>query len=88
MQDMEAAIVDGNGAEAGHIIVTTIGGKNGQPKQVRSKCYTFPTISTFERCLPFPSNSLLLEIPDDKLYGRAGCWAGVIWNSLPGEAFF
>ena len=32
---MEAAtIVDGNGTETGHIIVTTIGGKNGQPKQV------------------------------------------------------
>lgn len=34
MQEIEAAVVDGNGAETGHIIVTTIGGKNGQPKQV------------------------------------------------------
>lgn len=34
LQEMEATIVDGNGTEAGHIIVTTIGGKNGQPKQV------------------------------------------------------
>lgn len=33
-QDVEAAVVDGNGTETGHIIVTTIGGKNGQPKQV------------------------------------------------------
>jgi len=33
-QEMEAAVVDGNGTETGHIIVTTIGGKNGQPKQV------------------------------------------------------
>ena len=33
-QEIEAAIVDGNGTETGHIIVTTIGGKNGQPKQV------------------------------------------------------
>ena len=33
---MEAAVVDGNGTETGHIIVTTIGGKNGQPKQVGS----------------------------------------------------
>lgn len=32
---MEATVVDGNGTEAGHIIVTTIGGRNGQPKQVR-----------------------------------------------------
>ena len=34
MQEMEATVVDGNGTETGHIIVTTIGGKNGQPKQV------------------------------------------------------
>ena len=34
MQEMDAAVVDGNGTETGHIIVTTIGGKNGQPKQV------------------------------------------------------
>lgn len=33
-QEMEATVVDGNGTETGHIIVTTIGGKNGQPKQV------------------------------------------------------
>lgn len=34
LQEMETAVVDGNGTETGHIIVTTIGGKNGQPKQV------------------------------------------------------
>nr|GMD42293.1 shaggy-related protein kinase alpha [Ipomoea batatas] len=33
-KDMEATVVDGNGTETGHIIVTTIGGRNGQPKQV------------------------------------------------------
>jgi len=38
MQEMEAHVVDGNSTEAGHVIVTTIGGKNGQPKQVRF-CY-------------------------------------------------
>ncbi|XP_020974747.1 shaggy-related protein kinase alpha-like isoform X5 [Arachis ipaensis] len=32
-KEMEATVVDGNGMETGHIIVTTIGGKNGQPKQ-------------------------------------------------------
>lgn len=31
---MEATVVDGNGTETGHIIVTTIGGRNGQSKQV------------------------------------------------------
>ncbi|KNA19600.1 hypothetical protein SOVF_059970 [Spinacia oleracea] len=35
-KEMETAVVDGNGAETGHIIVTTIGGKNGQAKQTVS----------------------------------------------------
>jgi hypothetical protein len=33
-KEVEAAVVDGNGTETGHIISTTIGGRNGQPKQV------------------------------------------------------
>ncbi|KAJ0927553.1 putative protein-serine/threonine kinase CMGC-GSK family [Helianthus annuus] len=33
---MSAPVVDGNEAEAGHIISTTIGGKNGEPKQTLS----------------------------------------------------
>nr|KAJ0227696.1 hypothetical protein LSAT_V11C100043670 [Lactuca sativa] len=33
---MSAQVVDGNGAETGHIISTTIGGKNGEPKQTVS----------------------------------------------------
>ncbi|XVF60277.1 hypothetical protein PTKIN_Ptkin08bG0032200 [Pterospermum kingtungense] len=32
-KEMEATVVDGNGTGTGHIIVTTIGGRNGQPKQ-------------------------------------------------------
>lgn len=41
MQEMEATVtvVDGNGTETGHIIVTTIGGRNGQPKQVKYLLY-------------------------------------------------
>lgn len=35
-KEMEDTVVDGNGTETGHIIVTTIGGKNGQPKQTIS----------------------------------------------------
>ncbi|XP_077210436.1 shaggy-related protein kinase epsilon-like [Tasmannia lanceolata] len=35
-KEMEAMVVDGNGTETGHIIVTTIGGRNGQPKQTIS----------------------------------------------------
>uniref|UniRef100_A0A0D6R471 non-specific serine/threonine protein kinase n=1 Tax=Araucaria cunninghamii TaxID=56994 RepID=A0A0D6R471_ARACU len=36
VKEMEATVVDGNGTETGHIIVTTIGGRNGQPKQTIS----------------------------------------------------
>ncbi|GAB4855676.1 mitochondrial lysine-tRNA synthetase [Ancistrocladus abbreviatus] len=35
-KDMEATVVDGNSTETGHIIVTTIGGRNGQPKETIS----------------------------------------------------
>ncbi|CAL5399266.1 unnamed protein product [Camellia sinensis] len=35
-KEVEATVVDGNGTETGHIIVTTIGGRNGQPKQTIS----------------------------------------------------
>jgi len=31
---MEATFVSGNGTETGQIITTTVGGRNGQPKQV------------------------------------------------------
>jgi hypothetical protein len=33
-QEVEATIINGKGTETGHIIVTTTGGMNGQPKQV------------------------------------------------------
>ena len=33
-QDSEPDIIDGVGAEAGQVIRMTIGGRNGQPKQV------------------------------------------------------
>ncbi|XP_022968737.1 shaggy-related protein kinase alpha [Cucurbita maxima] len=35
-KEVEATVVDGNGTETGHIIVTTIGGRNGYPKQTIS----------------------------------------------------
>ncbi|KAI3925817.1 hypothetical protein MKX01_003376 [Papaver californicum] len=35
-KSMEATVVDGNGTETGQIITTTIGGRNGQPKQTIS----------------------------------------------------
>ncbi|KAH7663781.1 Non-specific serine/threonine protein kinase protein [Dioscorea alata] len=34
--DIEPDTIDGSGAEAGHVIATTIGGRNGQPKQAVS----------------------------------------------------
>jgi len=36
LQDSEPDIIDGVGAEAGHVIRTTIGGRNGQSRQVRN----------------------------------------------------
>ncbi|KAJ6940316.1 hypothetical protein NC651_006459 [Populus alba x Populus x berolinensis] len=35
-KEVEAAIVSGNGTETGQIIATTVGGRNGQPKQTIS----------------------------------------------------
>ncbi|XP_039135901.1 shaggy-related protein kinase alpha-like [Dioscorea cayenensis subsp. rotundata] len=35
-KEVVATVIDGNGTEAGHVIVTTIGGRNGQPKQTIS----------------------------------------------------
>ncbi|KAF3555814.1 hypothetical protein F2Q69_00011753 [Brassica cretica] len=35
-KDMSAAVIEGNDAVTGHIISTTIGGKNGEPKQTIS----------------------------------------------------
>ncbi|XP_012840178.1 PREDICTED: shaggy-related protein kinase epsilon [Erythranthe guttata] len=35
-KDMEASVVSGNGTETGQIIVTSVGGKDGQPKQTMS----------------------------------------------------
>ncbi|KAG5396717.1 hypothetical protein IGI04_018531 [Brassica rapa subsp. trilocularis] len=35
-EDMSAAVIEGNDAVTGHIISTTIGGKNGEPKQTIS----------------------------------------------------
>ena len=37
LQDSEPDVIDGVGAETGHVIRTTIGGRNGQVKQVESK---------------------------------------------------
>lgn len=34
VQDVEATVINGHGTEAGQIIATTVGGRNGQPKQV------------------------------------------------------
>ena len=39
MQDSEPDIIDGVGAETGHVIRTTIGGRSGQAKQVRLEAH-------------------------------------------------
>ncbi|GJX14245.1 membrane trafficking VPS53 family protein [Tanacetum coccineum] len=42
-KEMEATVVDGHGTETGLIIVTTIGDRNGQPKQVEYFLYADET---------------------------------------------
>lgn len=41
LQEVEATVINGNGAETGHIIVTTIGGRGGQRKQVDAASFSF-----------------------------------------------
>lgn len=67
MQEMEATVVDGNGTEAGHIIVTTIGGKNGQPKQVYF-CFS-ENAARFLFAFSCTDMCGLLIIVDNKLHG-------------------
>uniref|UniRef100_A0A2P2M3Z1 Uncharacterized protein n=1 Tax=Rhizophora mucronata TaxID=61149 RepID=A0A2P2M3Z1_RHIMU len=52
-KDMEAAVVSGNGTEAGQIIATTVGGHNGQPKQV--------TLLLFSGLLHYPGSCLFVN---------------------------
>lgn len=47
---MSAAVVEGNGAVTGHIISTTIGGKNGEPKRV---CTLYTSVSLVEDSMFF-----------------------------------
>lgn len=47
MQEVEATIINGKGTETGHIIVTTTGGKNGQPKQVSVWCHIWLGLAVF-----------------------------------------
>ncbi|CAA2959483.1 shaggy-related kinase alpha [Olea europaea subsp. europaea] len=39
-KEIEAIVIDGNGTEPGHIIVTTIGGRSGRPKKSQQKQYS------------------------------------------------
>lgn len=52
---MSSAVIEGNDAVTGHIISTTIGGKNGEPKRVS-------TGSTFLILFFFPSFLFILKI--------------------------
>ena len=58
-QDSEPDIIDGVGAEAGQVIRTTIGGRNGQPKQVGK--------NQFVRNIDFPAMSVVFVL-DDKYF--------------------
>lgn len=41
---MSAPVVNGNNEDTGHIISTTIGGKNGEPKQVYDTTSNIPNV--------------------------------------------
>ncbi|CAN1853246.1 Shaggy-related protein kinase epsilon [Linum perenne] len=70
---MEPTMVDGNGTEAGHIIVTTIGGRNGQPKQVNflesflTMCYGFD-FENWAKCLETGETVAIKKVLQDKRY--------------------
>lgn len=53
LQEMSAAVIEGNDPVTGHIISTTIGGKNGEPKQVRVGSFIFLECELFLLTLLF-----------------------------------
>ncbi|KAF5824186.1 putative protein-serine/threonine kinase CMGC-GSK family [Helianthus annuus] len=70
---MSAPVVDGNEAEAGHIISTTIGGKNGEPKQVRFISYRVLWTGSFgtvfqAKCLETGETVAIKKVLQDRRY--------------------
>lgn len=47
LQDVEPTVISGNGTETGQIIVTSVGGQNGQPKKVTSKPVSWLIVLAF-----------------------------------------
>lgn len=58
---MSAPVIDGNDPVTGHIISTTIGGKNGEPKQVKIHVNPIPLSFYFPRAYAIKYRDL--EIP-------------------------
>ena len=83
-QDIEAALVDGNGAETGHIIVTTIGGKNGQPKQVSTGYCIGTFIFLFIIFCPLPLNQPYICF----IYRQSAIWLKGLLEQAPLALFF
>ncbi|CAI0552013.1 unnamed protein product [Linum tenue] len=73
-KEMEATVVDGNGTETGHIIVTTIGGRNGQPKQTlvsyfKLILFSYLTIELSQaKCLENGETVAIKKVLQDKRY--------------------
>jgi hypothetical protein len=91
---MNARVADGNDPVTGHIISTTSGGKNGEPKQVIILGDTFLfTFLFFMVVLSYTVFMIWLfsqhmmnvfVCADHQLHGGAGCGNRVVWYSLPG----
>ncbi|XP_020400168.1 glycogen synthase kinase-3 homolog MsK-3 [Zea mays] len=82
-KEVEVTIINGKGTETGHIIVTTTGGKNGQPKQTVS--YMAERIVgqgsfgiVFQaKCLETGETVAIKKVLQDKRYKNHGIALGV-----------
>ncbi|VAH75592.1 unnamed protein product [Triticum turgidum subsp. durum] len=74
-KEVEATIINGKGTETGHIIVTTTGGKNGQPKQTVSYMAerivgqgSFGIVFQQAKCLETGETVAIKKVLQDKRY--------------------
>jgi len=100
LQDSEPDVIDGVGAETGHVIRTSIGGRNGQSKQVkritfwsfgvwqfsnsRGSGIIVELLTTGKFCL---TPVFLFELTECQLYCRTRGRNRLFWCCFPGETY-